>query len=154
MAAAAPPTHSRSSSTRPFAQEPSRTCSNRSTDAILDRVQPVTSTPARRPQHWLRYKGKPRKETTRKRKARTPGAAASEHAEATPERVGLDFAFKNAWMARVAQGFTKEEVVDLALSTRRPYAFEPNREQRAAARYSGRFRSGYSQLMGVLANRE
>ena len=65
--------------------------------------------------------GKPRKENTRKRKARTPAAAASEQAEATPERVELDFTFKNAWMARVAQGFTKEEVVDLALSTRRPY---------------------------------
>ena len=73
------------------------------------------------PQDKGPLKGKPRKETTRKRKARTPGAAASEQAEATPERVELDFTFKNAWMARVAQGFTKEEVVDLALSTRRPY---------------------------------
>jgi hypothetical protein len=46
----------------------------------------------------------------------TPSAVASEQATDTPERAELDFTFKNAWMARVAQGFTKEEVVDLALS--------------------------------------
>jgi hypothetical protein len=68
-------------------------------------------------------KGKPRKATTRKRKASTPAAAAraSKLKQDTPERVELDFTFKNAWLARVARGFTKEEVVDLALSTRRPY---------------------------------
>jgi hypothetical protein len=64
--------------------------------------------------------GKPRKETTRKQKARTPAAAENEQA-ATPERVELDFAFKSAWLARVARGFKREEVVDLTLSTRRPY---------------------------------
>ena len=39
----------------------------------------------------------------------------------TPERVELDFTFTSAWLARVARGFKREEVVDLALSTRRPY---------------------------------
>jgi hypothetical protein len=33
----------------------------------------------------------------------------------------LPFTSKNAWLTRVARGFTKEEVVDLALRTRRPY---------------------------------
>jgi hypothetical protein len=73
------------------------------------------------PQDKGPLKGKPRKATTRKRKASTPATVASEQASDTPERVELDFTFKNAWMARVAQEFTKEEVVDLALSTRRPY---------------------------------
>ena len=54
------------------------------------------------PQDKGPLKGKPRKETTRKRKARTPAAATSEQAEATPERVELDFTFKNAWMGDFA----------------------------------------------------
>jgi hypothetical protein len=41
LMAAAAQSHSRSSSTRPSTKEPSRTCSSRSTNAILDRVQPV-----------------------------------------------------------------------------------------------------------------
>jgi hypothetical protein len=73
------------------------------------------------PQDKGPLKGKPRKENNRKRKASTPAAVASEQASGTPERAELDFTFKNAWLARVARGFTKEEVVDLALSTRRPY---------------------------------
>jgi hypothetical protein len=76
--------------------------------------------------------GKPRKETTRKRKARTPAAAANEQA-ATPERVELDFTFKSAWLARVARGFKREEVVDLALSTRRPYPLRARQGCRSAS---------------------
>jgi hypothetical protein len=72
------------------------------------------------PQDKGPLKGKPRKATTRKCKASTPAAAASEQASDTPERVELDFTSKNAWLARVARGFTKEEEVGLALSTRRP----------------------------------
>jgi hypothetical protein len=73
------------------------------------------------PQDKGPLKGKPRKESTRKRKASTPAAVASEQASDTPERAELGFTFKNAWLARVARGFTKEGVLDLALSTRRPY---------------------------------
>jgi hypothetical protein len=69
------------------------------------------------PQDRGPLKGSKRSAITRKRKARTPAAVESEQAVDTPERVELDFTSKNGWMARVARGFTKEDVVGLALST-------------------------------------
>jgi hypothetical protein len=66
-------------------------------------------------------KGSKQSTSTRKRKTSTPAAVESEQAADTPEGVELVFAFKNGWIARVARGFTTEDVIDLALSTRRPY---------------------------------
>jgi hypothetical protein len=52
----------------------------------------------------------------------TPVAAAA--ADETPVVgvvMALDFAFKYPWLARVTQGFSRENIVDLAMSTQTAY---------------------------------
>ena len=67
--------------------------------------------------------GKAKSKRGSKRKAApasTPDAAAA--LAETPVAETLDFTFKNAWLARVTQGFSREDILDLAMSTMRPYA--------------------------------
>ena len=53
----------------------------------------------------------------------TPDAAvATDETPVVGVVMTLDFTFKNPWLARVTQGFSRENIVDLAMSTQTAYS--------------------------------